>query len=103
MKARTKKKWKYLCTAVLLYFLLCGFLWGFLLVRTRSYNRLSHEQVVMAQLTIEPDNHAFLSLAETSIEWELPDWDEELYLWISTLPGIAGGCAISLWQLLFAR
>lgn len=103
MKARTKKKWKYLCTAVLLYFLLCGFLWSFLLVRTRSYNRLSHDQVVMAQLTLQPDNTASLSLAETSIEWELTEWDGDWCLWISTLPGIAGDCAVSLWQLLFAN
>ncbi|WP_295216946.1 hypothetical protein [Ruminococcus sp.] len=102
MKAQTKKNWKYLCISVLLYLLLCGFLWGFLLVSTRSYNRLSHEQVVMAQLSMQPDNTVSLSLADTSLEWELPEWNEDLYLWVSTLPGIAGNCAISLWQLLFS-
>lgn len=102
MKTRAKKSWKYLCVGILLYFLLCGFLWSFLLVSTRSYNRLSYEQVVMAQLTIQPDNTASLTLANSSIRWELPDWNGDLSLWLSTFPGFAGNCAVVLWQLLFS-
>lgn len=88
-----------MCTA--LYLMLCGFLWAFLLVNTRSHNRLFHEPVTMAQLTIQPNRTAELHFADRSMLWKLPTWDSGWYLWITTLPDISGNSAVFLWQILW--
>lgn len=101
MQYKTKRRWRKITTGILLYLFFCVFLWNFLLVRTRSYNRLAHEPVAMAQLTIQPDNTAELALADASYSYALPSFTGDVCLWISLLPDFAGDTAVLLWQALW--
>ncbi len=52
MQVRKSKRLRRIFLAAVLYIMLWGFIWSFLLVGTRSHNRLTHEPAAMAQLTI---------------------------------------------------
>ena len=43
----TTPLWKRIVTGVLLYGIFCLFLWSFLLVETRSHNKLTHEPIAV--------------------------------------------------------
>ena len=99
MQTKTKRHIRRWSIAVLLYVLLWTFLWGFLAVRTASYNRLSHDPVVMAQLTVTEDT-ATLSLAEQTTTWTCSGDVDRWYFWIATLPTTAADWAIQTWRML---
>lgn len=97
----TNGKWRRAGITGILYLILCAFFWGFLTVETRSHNRLSHEPITMAQLTIQPDNTISFSLAEETWHWYSPDVPENLFLWLSVLPEISVDTAIEIWHFLW--
>ncbi len=99
MSQKRRRRLRKIAVGLLLYLILWGFFWCFLLVETRSYNRLTHEPVTMAQLTIQ-NNSVTLRLAEHASTWYYPDDMESVYFWIATLPSASIDWAITTWQLL---
>ena len=58
----TTPLWKRIVTGVLLYGIFCLFLWSFLLVETRSHNKLTHEPIAVAHLAVDNDRNVRLAL-----------------------------------------
>lgn len=100
MQIRTRRRLRHISTALVLYLILWIFLWCFLLVNARSYNRLSHEPVAMAQLTIQSDG-AELALADYRTDWNFPTLSGDWCFWMGTLPGTATDLALCTWQYLW--
>ena len=92
----TTPLWKRIVTGVLLY----GILWSFLLVETRSHNKLTHEPIAVAHLAVDNDRNVRLSLSETVWQGKLSTPTEAEFLGIEVLLPPAGDAAVTLWQLL---
>ena len=89
----TTPLWKRIVTGVLLYGIFCLFLWSFLLVETRSHNKLTHEPIAVAHLAVDNDRNVRLALSETV-------WQGKLSTPTEVLLPPAGDAAVTLWQLL---
>ncbi len=97
------KRWVRRSIMILLcYAFLWSFVLAFLLVYVRSYNRLSHEPVTMAHMTIQPDSAA-LSLANEELVWEYPAISDQAYVILGTFPGAEMDMTFAIWQLLWEQ
>ncbi|WP_302160084.1 hypothetical protein [uncultured Ruminococcus sp.] len=94
----TTPLWKRIVTGVLLYGIFCLFLWSFLLVETRSHNKLTHEPIAVAHLAVDNDRNVRLALSETVWQGKLSTPTEAEFLGIEVLLPPAGDAAVTLWQ-----
>ncbi len=101
MQNQKQKIWKRLWITFILYILLCLLIWGFLIVDTRSHNRLFREQVSVANLKICEDNSAALSLATQTIYFSPPSLEEKWTFMFCTLPCFSGNAVVIFSQVLF--
>ncbi len=94
MQTTSKKRfWKRLAFGLAIYYLLCIFAGGFLLVDARSHNRLFREQVPAARLVVK-EEQAILQLATYTLPISITTPSEPICFLLSTLPGISGNAAV---------
>ena len=96
----TTPLWKRIVKGILLYGIFCLFLWSFLLVETRSHNKLTHEPIAVAHLAVDDDRNIRLALSESVWQGKLPTPTEAEFLGIEVLLPPAGDAAVTMWQLL---
>ncbi|MCD8220546.1 MAG: hypothetical protein LUC50_09650 [Ruminococcus sp.] len=99
MQTQKSKRLRRIFLAAVLYIMLWGFIWSFLLVGTRSHNRLTHEPAAMAQLTID-SSCAELTLADAKASWSFPALSQSWCFCAATLSSISADAAVCTWQLL---
>lgn len=99
MQSHRIRRFKRILTIVLLYLILCGFLWCFLLVEARSYNRMSHTPVAMAQVQFA-ESQITCALADNTYHLEIPAADDAVCFWLEVLSDPAVSVSAMLWELL---